>query len=248
MRSILYFLVTDKAAAAPADLEAVGLAHALSDHGTASVRVRGPENLEGLLIAANGAAGETPALVYQSEKQAWRKGPGGKYFVGVDRAAMPGPDDLARAKIYPGQAVKLLDGNEWIVPRCVGMLDDRPMTLPRQLDLADDGETAIARPHPRYEALCARAFDWWLQWSRQSETKKLTTGEQLDLAIAALAVNYRIGKLEAVSLLGLFGTDEFGLVLRAMIDADEVDAFFAAQEAAELEASSGASEKKPAAT
>jgi hypothetical protein len=47
--------------------------------------------------------------------------------------------------------------------------------------------------------------------------------EGITLAVLGLATNYRVGAVEAVSLLQLIGSDEQVAICRALIDADEID-------------------------
>lgn len=233
MPGFLYFLPTDKRSATDADLKAAGLGYALNgDRGVTSVHTTsGPGGQSGLVVAINGHDGNSIVPAYRPAQQTWRKGAGGKFHVGMQSDQRPGPAELVRSRIYDGEAVRLLDGNEWIVPRCYGALPDRPSTLPQAIDLDEDGETLIGRPHPRFAKLCDEVFRFWQEWSGTGgEGFKPTTGaEQVQLAADGLAVNYRVGRVETVALLALWGTDEVGLVLRALIDADETEAYYAAQ-------------------
>jgi hypothetical protein len=214
------------------DFEAAGFAHALTGGGIeCRPTTAGPDGLAGILAVPE-TAGQAKTR-FDKAGQVWRKGPTRKVegrdvfaYVGVEKSARPGPADLARLHVYAGNAVRLLDGNEWIVPRCHAFLEDRPPTLPRQLDVAEDGESVVTRIQPAFEQLSHDAFRFWMDWSGQSPADKgMTSAEQVKLAAAALAVNYRVGVLEVVALLGLWGEIEFGLVLRAMIDADEVETY-----------------------
>lgn len=228
MPGFIYFIPTDKQALTAADFEAAGLGYALTGDGVdCRPTTAGPDGRAGVLAVANAPGAAKPK--HDPAGQVWRKGPtkaaGPAFYVGMNKGARPGPADLVRPHAYGGTAVRLLDGQDWTVPRCHAVLDDRPPTLPRVLDVADDGESVVLRPHPAFEQLGRDALRFWLDWSGQSEDGgRMTPSEQVRLAVAALAVNYRVGLLEAVALLRLWGTDEFGLVLRALIDADEVEA------------------------
>lgn len=228
MPGFLYFLPTPKRIATAEDLVAAGLSHALNGPGVEGCHTfAGPSKAEGVVVVIPGD-GHTAS--YKPDEQTWRKGPGGKYWVGYLNGAKPGPDDLLRPSACAGTPVRLLDGNDWVVPRCQGLLEGRGPTLPRILDLAEDAQTTITRVHPRYARLCEDAFEWWMEWSKQKSGKeRLSTEQKVQLAVDALAANYRVGKVEVIALLSLWGTDEFGLVLRALIDADEIEAWHAAQ-------------------
>ncbi len=258
-----YFLPTPKKALLAEDLVAAGLAHALDDRRSVNClhTFSGPGDSPGVVCTVDDKL--HPA--YKPAEQTWRKGPGGKYWVGMAKGAktwgvaggdvgsksptdspLPTPHSqpatphsppatpnslLARSRQYPGQPVTLLDGNEWLVPRCHGILEDRPAMLPRVLDLADDGETAITRVHPRFARLCEDAARFWMQFCGiLPDADRLSPDQLVQLAVDALAVNYRVGKTEVVALLGLFDTDSYGKVLRAAIDADEIEAHFKQQQ------------------
>ncbi len=234
----LYFLPSPNArAVTPQEMIAAGLGYALGEtnHVAARHTTAGPGG-PGHIISCD----EKLEPIYKASEQTWRPGKAGKFHVGYITAQKPGPADLAREKVYDGQKVRLLDGNDWVVPRCFAILENRSPTLPRQLDLAADGETVVTRIHPRFEKLCDDAFTWWQIWSGQSKTE-MSGSAMIDLAIDALAVNYRLGKLEALALLQLFSTDEHGLVLRAIIDADEVEAYIAASKQKKSTSAAGAS-------
>lgn len=235
MPQFTYFIETGRQACSPGDLRDAGIDYAMWSPSAFShlLTTSGPEGKGGMLVQCL-PDGASTMVRYEPDKQSWRKGPGvpPKYWVGVDNDAKPGPDDLKRQRVYDGTPVRLLDGNDWIVPRCFGYLEGRDATLPRLLDVADDGETVVTRVHPRYQKLCDDAFRWWKQFTgRLPENEHLKPAGMVQLALEALAVNYRIGKVEAIALLGLWGTDEFGLILRAMIDADEMEKKYAIDDA-----------------
>ncbi len=239
MSGFLYFLPTDMKAASHALMERHGCAHAINgDKGVNSLHTyAGPGGAAGLLVTINGDWPDNYALGHRPDDQIWRKGPStwveGKeltYWVGYEKAHKPTPADLERDRVYQGTAVKLLDGNAWIIPYCHVHVPERPelrSTLPERIDLAEDGETLIARPHPRFAELSAGAFAFWQMYVLMPDAPKLTGKDQIALAVGGLGVNYRIGKVESIALLGLWSHDEFGLVSRAMIGADELDAWVA---------------------
>src|SRR5438046_277952 len=66
--------------------------------------------------------------------------------------------------------------------------------------------------------------------------EKFDDDRAIQLAVDALAVNYRLGRLEAVGLLSLFGTEELHAVLQVVIDGDGIKRQAAATAAAETEA------------
>lgn len=215
-----------------ADLRALGLAYALEGDSVVSREIDvGPQNLPGVLAMSSTSPTAMPHCTPQ--RQRWRKGPGGKYWVGMDVDAPPGPGELVRARSYSGTAVHLRDGNDWMIPRCVALLEGSSVSLPYVLDLADDGEQVTAAIAPQYQTLCVKAFNFWRQWSLQLDAKDpkyMNYGSMVRLACEALAVNYRLSTLEAVGMLTLIGTDELDLILRAIIEADEIEAYLRAME------------------
>jgi hypothetical protein len=266
---LLYFIETDKGTLTATDLRAAGLGYALEGDGVEARQLHdGPGGGRGVICVPQPAVPQStspPPAKFDRATQTWRRGPaagaGGKFWVGFNNDARPGPDQLARARRYAGTPVRLLDDHDWIVPRCVAILEDRPPTLPYVFDLADDGQTVTASIDPRYTRLCDAAFDLWLAFSGQQQQQatrsaKLTGTQQVQLACDALAVNYRLSMLEAVGLLKLIGTEQRNAILRAMIDADEVEAaYFRATEekksppptpASASATSSGSPESSPA--
>jgi hypothetical protein len=234
-KGFLYFFPTNehtKQIITAAEFAAAGFAHALPEGGAnCCVTTAGPDGLAGLIAVPPGG----PSPRYDKSHQVWRKSParGGKTlaYVGVAADAKPGPAELARPRMFDGNAVKLLDGNEWIIPRCHAVLDERPPTLPLQLDVGDDAETILYKPMAQYEQLSRDAFRLWMDFWKPEEKDRLTSADHIRMAVAAIQVNYRICLLEAVGLLGLWGTNELKLILRAMIDADAVDAYLEARAA-----------------
>ncbi len=208
-----------------ADFRTLGLDHALTVGDPTSLAIgKGPDGGAGM-IGVPEAEGDPTAAGFDAGRQTWRKGPGGRFWVGYWNDAKPGPEHLRRRAVHGGTTLALLDGHEWIVPRCVAMIEDRRPDLPYVLDLDDDGETPLGRIHPRYEALCRSAFDWWLTWTGQrAGDAAMGMKDRVKLVAEALAVNYRVSRVEAVGLLRLFSETEIAAALRILIDADAVEA------------------------
>lgn len=104
-----------------------------------------------------------------------------------------GPRELAREVIQPGQAVRLLDGNEYIIPRVPAPLVGIP------------------------DELTARLWAWWLRWVGYSEDR-WSLLDELELAAKLLTINYRI---ELSDVLRLVGTDEVDAIIRTAVEGDE---------------------------
>lgn len=231
MNPLLYFFpAAGRQTITAADFERCGVGYAVSAHGvTARGTVNAPGDQAGFIACGDSraAAGD---LLYKPLEQTWRRIAGTELWCGYWNGRKPGASDLGRARVYDGQAVRLLDGGDWIVPRCYAFFPEtRPVTLPLQLDLNDEG-IVIARPHERYRNLCEAAMRFYEQFTHQLPAEqRMTTMQRIDLAVEALAVNYHVGRTEIIGLLGLWGTDEFGLVLRALVDGDEIEAWAARQ-------------------
>lgn len=186
----------------------------------------GPGAQGGALVTIDGS---TPK--YDAEKQIWRKGLNGKYWVGYWNDKKPTPDDLLREKSLSGQSVTLLDENDWTIPVCVPNIfgsEGNGITLPQEYDLDDNG-TLIARTHRMYAPLaerCYKQFQDYMGWVEEGEAKPDAHQqflERVDLACDLLAVNYRVSKVEIIGLLGLLGSEAYAKVLRAAIEADAID-------------------------
>lgn len=186
--------------------------------------------------------------VYDPKAQTWRKDPSGKFWVGILNDQKPTPATLKRAKQVTGSAVKLLDGNDWIVPRCVagtvrGMAGP---SLPSRLDLDDAGKI-VGKPLPEYEAMAAGCFEFFqlylneIEYPKAEQDRQAVFERQIDLAIQLLGINYRIGsRVEVIALLGLFSSDQWRLPLRAAIEADVLDVAMEDAEKKAMEEDAGA--------
>lgn len=172
-----------------------------------------------------------PTAIYRPAEQTWRKHVSGKFWVGIVTAQPPTPQTLMRSKPLAGTPVKLLDGNEWIIPRCISkrVAGMAGATLPMRLDI-DDDDQIVGRPLPRYKPVADECFEFFqcylgeIEYPASEKERDALFGRQLDLAIKLLSLNYRVGcRLEVLSLLGLFSSDEWRLPLRAAIEADAID-------------------------
>lgn len=186
-----------------------------------------------------------PPPLYDPKLQTWRKHPSGKFWVGFITDDRPTPETLRRSTPLLGQTpVKLLDGEEWIVPVCTPTeYSVIGSSLPQAFDFDDTSGEMIAKHHPRYESVARRVYDVFavyigmtphpLQVAKAQKRKptaaenaqaEAITKSNIKLAVEVLALNYRLGEFEAIGLLGLLGTDEYFDVLRAAFEADAIDA------------------------
>ena len=219
MSGFLYFLPQcSRLAIQSREAAAAGLGHAVSGEGIdCRSTSAGPGGAAGLLLSFGGVVD----LRFEPERQSWRRSPGADWWAGLwNDVPPPGPADLKRPRQYEGETVTMRDGRDWVVPRCYAALPGRPSSLPKMLDLSEQG-TWIGRVAPEYEKLSADAYRVWESFlGCDAESDQGLTGEdEVRIAAAALAVNYRLSPLE-IAMLGLWSTDEVARVLRSMIDAD----------------------------
>lgn len=173
---------------------------------------RGPSGGGGVLAGVT-----ADRLAYSAEGQTWRRLPGGRVWFGFWNDAKPTPMDLKRDEQLPGYSVKLRDGYQWLVPmaRAWSEMGIDPK-IPASLDFDDDGNVRRGAVEPRFRDLEEAAKQYLDFFIGEG---KATYELLLKWAVDAIAINYRIGKFEALAL-GLFD-DQFLAaqeVLRAAID------------------------------
>jgi hypothetical protein len=208
-----------------ADFEALGLGYALSV-GDPDARVcrAGPEGLSGILAVPSPVPGSGvdrgPDSLYEPAKQVWRKGPGGKYWVGFYKNQPPMPASLRREKLIEGEPTKLSGGGEWLVPIARSVV--RGTTLPKAMVLGEDNETWEQKELEEYAHLCRDAERAWEVLSRTTTDEdgngvaKIGWQEGMRIAVSALSANYRVGPIE-VAMLRLTDGDMWE-VLRSVCD------------------------------
>ena len=214
-----------------ADMEAAGLGHALGegDPDSRKVTAAGPGGAPGFVVAVQPPA-DAPAdcrvdTLYEPAKQVWRKGPGGKYFVGHYKARRPAPASLRRPKLIDGELTRFRDDREWLIPVARSIV--RGSTLPKEMVLGEDLQTWEHRELPEFLSLCADAEKVFgvIAGAAPDEggdvTWAMDRSEAMRICVSALAVNYRVGPLE-VSMLGLTDGDVWQ-VLRAVCDVPMVE-------------------------
>ena len=144
-------------------------------------------------------------------------------WLGVALNEKPSPGDLLRAEIRTGHQVKLGDGQFWEIP--VARLALGGSGLPRRRVLREDG-TAAWEVESAYTDLSAAAERVWQHMQGQSVNLKDVDVD--DLCGAALAVNYRLGRPEALAL-GLLTDSAITALLEALVDMPTVRAILEAQ-------------------
>ena len=222
MAGFLYFL-PGLHGATQADLARVGLAGVFAADAPA-VRGcdRGPDGLQGVVVAVPGIeqlAGTPARHGYFPDEQTWRNL--GEYWLGWETAAPPRPADLRRPEMLAGYLIKLDDGSHWLCPVARSM--PRGSILPRRMSLGPNGEI-VWQALPRYAAFCAMAERAWLDYRRANgwldpndQIVTLTSDDARDIAVACLAMNYRVGAAE-VAALEILTEQNMLAVLDAMID------------------------------
>ena len=187
----------------------------------------GPDGVRGVALAQN--PDNPGAFAAGLASRTWLPIAGTAARVGLDPANPPGPDDLVRDDVLGGEFVVLGDGREWLCPTAV-LWDTtaEPITwsstLARRLALDAEGKVIFAGVVESQQAVWAAAQRIWdarIGAKVDGDAVKLAEmsyRDLVDVAVVALGHNYRIGKTEAVGLLGLL--DEINLieVIDALLD------------------------------
>lgn len=159
---------------------------------------------------------------YSPETQRWTEG--AKFWVGVDTATMPMPEDLARELIVTGQDLTLADNKVWHVPTLhkwdmqrMGHTPNLPQIM-RNVVVGGRVQ-CIMTVRPEFmaaHALAAEIFESFV-------AERAIPGARLvEMACAILNVNYRVG-VEETGLLGLLDEATALSILRVAIDAEEIE-------------------------
>lgn len=211
------------------DVRLFGFGHALPGReGPQCIHTTtGPDGTGGMVVTFN-VRGERLHPAFNTDQtwiptdQAW--------YVGVNKAERPGPDDLARARVIEGHLVELLDGKRWELPICRSVV--RGSTLPKRLSLNADGKSIARVELDEYVELCSKAEKFFGQFyaamqaataEQQSQSFEWDEVELYTTASEALGVNYRVSRWE-VELLGLFSDEKMFEVLKAITDVPSIEA------------------------
>jgi hypothetical protein len=145
-------------------------------------------------------------------EQVWQEYQG--FWLGYDKEARPGPDDLQRAEIVCGYTVNLSDGGKWEIPTAPA--------LPSYLGVTATGERAH-KPHPAFATLSEmgdrvmQAFEAANSKDETTSETALTPEQEADICLECLATNYRVGIAEADALCLLTDIDR-ARILFALLD------------------------------
>ena len=214
MADFMYFLEGLKGADHAAVSKA-GLAGVLPSPGLGFTGVdAGPDGASGVLVSHSGRR-----LGYNPGAQTWRTIDGRTF--GWWNDSPPTPEDLCRVQQVPGHFARLDDGGDWLIP-CARVFPSGTR-LPRTLRMDDSGELTLD-VKPEYRAFAAQAETLW---DVVAGTFKVDSGspaapemnylQLFDVAAAALAINYRIGRAE-IGALELLSTDTLPGVWHAVVD------------------------------
>lgn len=200
-------------------LEERGLADLLADvdiphAGLADLAHVGPgSKLCGCVLAPHTAAGDVPRLGYFPELQDWTPSIGGEqqYWLGRDRDQPTTPDSLRRRRpLVRGYDVTLGDGQVWHVP--VVRRPTGTTRLPCHLKMTPAGLEEVVKAEYRalFDDFEPVATVFW-----EGGTIQRLVG--CDVALRALAVNYRLGWDEQ-NALALLDGDNWLEVLKLAVD------------------------------
>lgn len=184
------------------------------DAGTITRRtnVEGPEGKLGVLMAPVRFA---TSLEYLPESQRWIRvsgDAGGELWIGVDQRSGHVPGDFARSTQRAGHGVVLGDGHVWEIPPARLALGGTG--LPRRRVLREGGAVEW-EVEAAYRSLSDSAARLWN--ARQGHPESITADDLDAIVGEALAVNYRLGKLEAIAL-GLLTDDAVRGIVDALLD------------------------------
>jgi len=193
------------------------------------VLANGPGGTAGLVITDR-SHDISPRIVLTH--QTWRPAPlrgaeSPPYYVGYWNEKRPTEESLRRRKGLPGEAIELRDGAKWTVPRLVQFADKSPdvpiqyeVTLPKVLDVNDDGDLIAGAVDPKYAELWDRgwaAHHALMGQATETGQATMTEMEARRLAVDLMAVNYRLTALE-IAMLGLFESETPIRVVCSAID------------------------------
>ena len=171
----------------------------------------GPDNGAGLLLIASPKDGLPDGfrIGYYPDDQAWVKISGQDYWIGY--ATQPSEIQLRREYIVEGEDHELANGESWVCP----IVRKRgKVSLPSKWGIdAESGEFS--------QVVLANYADAWKMaceaWDHVMGDTSIEKPRAFEICVCALAVNYRIGPIEA-SILGLIDDTNYDKVFGALID------------------------------
>jgi len=148
-----------------------------------------------------------------------------------DAAQQPQPDDLERRRIVPGYSIQDNTGQRWLYPAVRG-LDHYPAPyggLPGDWTFEADGSAKLVLS-PDYQQLWAMTARVWDHLTGAEPVERpVSPAELAQIALAALAVNYRIGPGEIAVLQtlgrGVINSHNLPVILQAICDVESVERY-----------------------
>lgn len=214
MGGFLYFLHGTQHAD-DAALKAVGLDRLLGGRGTnVSAMTTGPDGGSGVMLSIDIAPRKNPRHRSKGDEQVWKKSLNGLYWIGLDKDAIPGPEDLERPLLLEGHLTELGDKNKWVIPIARQFFPGE--ALPYALVLGDKGEW-VHEALPEYVQFSKMGERLWIE-VRDSDTGGIDESGTIDMALEALGLNYHIGPDEVSMLKLMVGKTSLPRILGAIID------------------------------
>lgn len=132
-----------------------------------------------------------------------------KLFIGIDKDDPPKPHEMARKKQFSGYFHE-----EWMIP--IIRRPDDTTELPCSFRFYNVGRKEVI--HDKYRDVYDRfgkVADWFV--NNKFNTDEFDKWEAVEMAIAAIGVNYRFSKLEQ-TVLDIVTTEDFATLLGMAID------------------------------
>lgn len=217
---MLYFFPNEKgipgASGKDALLRRCGLREVIGDTSMPYRQSSGPGGHAGIVVDTSA----DERAIIDMTAQTWTECAGGAFWYGYWTERKPGPNELGRRSQVDGHLVRLSDGNDWLVPLVRAISGGTK--LPRVIRFTPDGRTVLD-VHSGYQAFYDMGMTVWDEFLlRERYAENLDS--LLPVTIAALTVNYRVGKWEAGAL-GLIDTQNILQIAHAIIDGPAIDAY-----------------------
>lgn len=191
----------------------------------------GPDGQRGHVFALQeppGFQGERPRVGYYVDRQAWKLAYNRSLWVGWETAKPPKPVDLQRKDIVTGHRVRMLDGNDWLVPVARQLTGTPAVGRVFGLDGAGNNGRTV---HAKHAALWDLAKRIWDTMFTEADDH-IGDDDCLTAVSLALSINYRLGEQE-LRALELVSDEELAQCVRAIVDYPTLEAFLREQDAAQ---------------
>lgn len=180
----------------------------------------GPEGKPGVVVAAR-LDGSGPAPSYKADEQIWRKR-SDALWIGMRRDAKPTPAELRQRDMLESHGVELADGNTWRMPVAV-VAPHGATRLEVVLGIDENGADAeIVKPSQQRFGDLAHKF-WDAFMSAEDGKVSFAVDGLVELAVAGLSLNYRVG-VDELRMLGALSSDNVWKLAYAAIDGPRFDA------------------------